>query len=190
MKDARKLFSWLLLLIVLAAGAYFKLADPVPEPGATKEASSTAKTEAAFPKVTAASAVPWHEKKKPAATGKGPVHSVVRGSAYDDRDSVAEYIYLYRELPPNYITKSQAKKLGWPGGDLRPYAPDKCIGGDRFGNFEGQLPGVREREYRECDIDTLGKASRGAKRLVYSDDGWIYYTADHYKTFETLYQGK
>ena len=88
------------------------------------------------------------------------------------------------KLPPNFITKKQAEKLGWSGGSLEPYAPGKCIGGNYFGNYEGILP---DGEDRECDIGTLGKKSRGAKRLIYSDDGRIYYTSDHYKTFTQLY---
>ena len=97
---------------------------------------------------------------------------------------MALYIHTYGKLPPNFITKKQAEKLGWSGGSLEPYAPGKCIGGNYFGNYEGILP---DGEYRECDIGTLGKKSRGAKRLIYSDDGRIYYTSDHYKTFTQLY---
>ncbi len=103
---------------------------------------------------------------------------------YDSKDEVALYIVTYNKLPSNYITKKQAKKLGWSGGSLEKYAPGKCIGGDRYGNYEGTLPD--DKKYYECDIDTLGKKSRGAKRLVFSDDGYIYYTGDHYKSFELL----
>ena len=77
--------------------------------------------------------------------------------------------------------------MGWTGGSLEPYAPGKCIGGSRFGNYEGALPDAPGRKYTECDIDTLGAKGRGAKRIVFSNDGLIYYTEDHYKTFELLY---
>lgn len=107
--------------------------------------------------------------------------------SYDDRDSVALYIYTYGKLPSNYITKAEAKALGWSGGSLEVYAPGKCIGGSKFGNYEGLLPSADGRQYYECDIDTLGKDSRGAKRIVYSNDGLIYYTDDHYESFERLY---
>ena len=60
----------------------------------------------------------------------------------------------------------------------------QSIGGDYFGNYEGVLP--KGKEYHECDIDTDG-GYRGAKRIVFSDDGCIYYTEDHYETFELLY---
>ncbi|MDD4081726.1 MAG: ribonuclease domain-containing protein, partial [Eubacteriales bacterium] len=63
----------------------------------------------------------------------------------------------------------------------------KTIGGDRFGNFEGLLPEKKGRQYNECDIDTLGRPSRDARRLVYSNDGLIYYTPDHYESFTLLY---
>ena len=105
--------------------------------------------------------------------------------SYTSKEDVALYIHTYGDLPLNFMTKKQAKDLGWEGGSLEPVAPGMCIGGDWFGNYEGLLP--EDREYTECDIDTLGKDSRGAKRIVFSDDGLIYYTEDHYESFELLY---
>lgn len=105
--------------------------------------------------------------------------------SYTTKEDVALYIHLYGELPLNFMTKKQAKALGWEGGSLEPVAPGMCIGGDYFGNYEGLLP--EDREYTECDIDTLGASKRGAKRIVFSDDGLIYYTEDHYESFELLY---
>lgn len=107
--------------------------------------------------------------------------------AYTTKDDVALYIHTYGHLPDNFITKKDAQALGWPGGSLEPYAPGKCIGGSRFGNYEGLLPEADGRTYTECDIDTLGADSRGAKRIVFSNDALIYYTEDHYKSFELLY---
>lgn len=107
--------------------------------------------------------------------------------AYTTKDDVALYIHTYGHLPDNFITKKDAQALGWPSGSLGPYAPDKCIGGSRFGNYEGLLPEADGRTYTECNIDTLGADSRGAKRIVFSNDGLIYYTEDHYKSFELLY---
>lgn len=106
---------------------------------------------------------------------------------YDSKDKVALYIHTYGHLPKNYITKKQAEALGWQGGSLSDYAPDKCIGGDRFGNYESRLPKAKNRTYKECDIDTLGKKKRGTKRIIYSNDGLIYYTDNHYKSFTLLY---
>lgn len=106
---------------------------------------------------------------------------------YNTKEEVALYIHLYGRLPGNYITKKQAEALGWTGGSLEPYAPGKSIGGSYFGNYEGLLPKAKDRKYTECDIDTAGKSSRGAKRIVFSNDGLIYYTDDHYESFELLY---
>ncbi len=106
---------------------------------------------------------------------------------YTSKEDVALYIYLYGCLPSNFITKKDAQALGWEGGSLEPYAPGKCIGGSRFGNYEGLLPEKEGRVYTECDIDTLGADRRGAKRIVFSNDGLIYYTEDHYESFELLY---
>ena len=105
--------------------------------------------------------------------------------SYTSKEDVALYIHLYGDLPLNFMTKKHARALGWEGGSLEPVAPGMCIGGDYFGNYEGLLP--EDREYTECDIDTLGRSSRGAKRIVFSDDGLIYYTEDHYESFELLY---
>lgn len=106
---------------------------------------------------------------------------------YYSADEVALYLHLYGHLPDNFITKSEAASLGWEGGSVEPYAPDHVIGGDKFGNREGLLPDAKGRYYYECDIDTLGEDSRGAKRIVFSNDGLIYYSEDHYESFELLY---
>ena len=103
--------------------------------------------------------------------------------SYTSKGDVGLYIHLYGKLPPNFITKKQAQALGWNGGSLEKYAPGKCIGGSYFGNYEGLLPSKDGRIYTECDIDTLGETSRGAKRIVFSNDGLIYYTEDHYESF-------
>lgn len=106
--------------------------------------------------------------------------------SYFSAEDVARYLHTYKRLPDNFITKAQARKLGWEGGSLEAHAPGKAIGGDRFGNYEGLLPTKKGRVYYECDIDTLGQKSRGAKRIVYSNDGLIYYTEDHYQSFTLL----
>lgn len=116
------------------------------------------------------------------------IHYVLyEDGAYTSKDDVARYLNEFGRLPSNFITKKEAKALGWPGGSLEEYAPGKCIGGDRFGNYEGLLPEEKGRKYFECDIGTLGKKSRGDKRIVYSNDGLIFYTDDHYKSFTQLY---
>ena len=107
---------------------------------------------------------------------------------YDDKDNVALYLHTYGKLPSNYVTKNDAEDLyGWTGGSLHKYEEGLAIGGSKFGNYEGILPKKSGRQYYECDIDTVGTNSRGAKRIVYSNDGLIYYTDDHYETFELLY---
>ena len=103
----------------------------------------------------------------------------------DQKDEVALYIHLYDHLPSNYMTKKEARKQGWEGGALSQVISNKSIGGDYYGNYEGTLP--ENNEYHECDIDTEGKTSRGAKRIIYSEDGDIWYTEDHYESFELLY---
>ena len=110
-----------------------------------------------------------------------------RAGWYYSAEEVSLYLYTYGCLPQNFITKNEARDLGWEGGSVEDYAPGYAIGGDKFGNREGLLPKAQGRQYYECDIDTDGADSRGAKRLVYSNDGLIYYTEDHYESFILLY---
>ena len=107
---------------------------------------------------------------------------------YTSKEDVAFYLHTYGHLPSNFITKKEAQSRGWEAskGNLHKVAPGMSIGGDRFGNREGLLPEQKGRQYYECDIDYEG-GSRNAKRIVYSDDGLIFYTDDHYASFEQLY---
>ena len=107
--------------------------------------------------------------------------------AYTDKDHVAAYIRIYRKLPPNYITKAEARSLGWKDkGTLDQVAPGKSIGGDRFSNYEKILPDAPGRSWKECDIDYV-RGNRNAKRICFSNDGLIYYTSSHYQDFEKIY---
>lgn len=102
-------------------------------------------------------------------------------------EDVTLYLVTYGYLPENFITKDDARSLGWTGGSVEYYLEGAAIGGDVFGNREGLLPEEYDRTYYECDIDTDGQDSRGAKRLVFSSDGLIYYTEDHYESFVLLF---
>lgn len=120
--------------------------------------------------------------------GGEPALSVDEDGWYDSKEEVALYIHLYGRLPDNYVTKREAQDLGWSGGSVERYAGEgTAIGGSRFGNYEGLLPEAEGRTYTECDIGTVGSSSRGAQRLVFSNDGLVYYTGDHYESFELLY---
>ncbi len=141
----------------------------------------------AAPDVPSCTAAPAADAVSPGESDKSSPAALDEGGEYTSAEDVALYLHLYAHLPQNFITKKDARALGWNGGGLDDYADGKCIGGDRFGNYEGLLPDAPGREYHECDIDTLHAASRGAKRIVYSNDGLIYYTEDHYESFILLY---
>ena len=113
--------------------------------------------------------------------------SIDEAGWYYSAEDVSLYLYTYGKLPENFITKDEARTLGWEGGSVEAYAPGHAIGGDAFGNREGLLPKAAGRIYYECDIDTNGQNSRGARRIVFSNDGLIYYTDDHYESFTLLY---
>ncbi len=164
-KSGNKRYIYLFILLALAAllagGQDILNVQDVPAPAAQEQ------TQTAAPRATAS--------------------PVSEDGAYFDKDRVALYIHLYGRLPSNFINKDEARKLGWEGGSVEKFAPGRAIGGDHFGNYEGVLPDKQGRRYTECDIDTRGASSRGAKRIVFSNDGLVYYSSDHYETFTLLY---
>ena len=109
---------------------------------------------------------------------------------YTTKDEVALYIYAFGDVPSNYITKTKARKQGWVQGqgNLWDVLPGMSIGGGGFENIAGEVPVPYDpdRTWKECDINYSG-GYRGPERLVYSDDGYILYTGDHYDTFEQLF---
>ena len=172
MKKKRK-FPWLVIVLavlVLLAVGRFRTPSAAPSPQSNQAVDVTDPIVSDDPVVT-----------------DTPEETLAEDGTYTSKEDVALYIHLYGRLPGNFITKKDAQNLGWDGGSLEPYAPGKCIGGSYFGNYEGLLPDAPGRKYTECDIDTLGASSRGAKRIVFSNDGLIYYTDDHYKSFTLLY---
>lgn len=180
-KQLKKLLPLLLLLVaVLLVRSVFgvDLASLL-----TQESGYTAPEATASP---ALSAKPAPAETPPAESEADPARPDEDG-VYTDAEEVCAYLVAYGHLPSNFITKSEAQAAGWPGGGLDDYCPGKCIGGDRFGNREGFLPNAPGRQYYECDINTLHASSRGSERLVYSNDGLIYYTGDHYESFTLLY---
>jgi ribonuclease T1 len=113
---------------------------------------------------------------------------IEKGLRYTSKEEVAAYIHDFHELPPNYLTKKEAQNMGWDNskGNLWDVTDQKSIGGDYFYNREGLLPKAEGRLYYECDINYSG-GYRGAERIVYSNDGLIFYTDDHYESFERIY---
>ena len=118
------------------------------------------------------------------------MEAIDEDGSYTTREDMALYIHTYGHLPGNFVTKEEARAAGWEGGGLDEVLPGMCIGGDRFGNREGLLPSAPGRSWTECDVNTLHASSRGAERIVFSNDGLIYYTGDHYESFEPLYSGE
>ena len=171
MKKFTKFSALLLALLMLVLPLCGCLADPAePAPAESAQVESA-------PADTAPAE----------AETDSPEDVIDEYGSYTTKEDVALYIFTYGCLPQNFITKDQARQAGWSGGSLEPYCPGMCIGGDRFGNREGLLPKAEGRTWTECDINTLGAGSRGAERIVFSNDGLIYYTGDHYESFTLLY---
>ena len=174
----------LVLLLVSGCGSAPASAPGKPVGGDSVAASTAADAEQSMPEEAGAAASAEQNAPDADIQDAPDAEAPAEDGTYTSKDEVALYLYTYHHLPPNYITKKEARKLGWEGGPLQDFAPGKSIGGDHFGNYEGVLP--EDAEYHECDIDTNG-GSRGAKRLVWSDDWNIYYTDDHYGHFTQLY---
>lgn len=193
----KKVLSLLLIVLLLAGCAPRPAQIEFAElPSETDATATAAPTEAPVDdSLVLLTEIPRHETPAPTATPKptasptpAPTESPVQyGQDYDDKDRVALYLHLFGELPPHFITKKEAQKLGWQSGEVEFYQSGAAIGGDYFGNYEGLLPEKKGRTYYECDIGTVGKKSRGAQRIIYSSDGLIYYTDDHYESFTLLY---
>lgn len=149
--------------------------DSVIQPLVTTDESTESTPEAAS---TTAREVPTTEESP----------DIAENAPYYSATEVAKYLHFYASLPPNYLTKTEARDLGWDPdkGNLWEVTEKGVIGGDRFGNREGLLPDAPLRIWYECDVNYNG-GYRNAMRLVYSNDGLIYYTDDHYASFKKLY---
>ena len=121
---------------------------------------------------------------------QGGYGAIDENGSYTSKDEVALYIHTYGHLPPNYVSKTKARKAGWAAneGNLWDVLPGMSIGGGGFENIEGEVPVPYDpdRTWKECDINYAG-GYRGPERIIYSDDGYILYTDDHYETFEQLF---
>lgn len=194
MKRIRRLsgvFAALLVLLMLAGcGGNAGSAVVAETQGQTEVSAETKETTAeAEPEEKSEAPEPEETPEATETTAETPV--IDEDGTYTSKDEVALYIHTYGKLPSNYITKDEAEELGWKkkqgkAGQLQNVAPGKSIGGSRFGNYEGQLPDKKGRKYYECDINYVS-GNRGAERIIYSNDGLIFYTGDHYETFEQLY---
>lgn len=107
---------------------------------------------------------------------------------YTSINEVSAYILRYGCLPCNYLTKAEARELGWTAkkDNLGTVMPGCSIGGDEFQNREKKLPDKKGRAWYECDLNTVD-GRRSDERLVYSSDGLIFYTPDAHDTFIQLY---
>ena len=152
----------LILIALVIFGALYFTRDQAPQ----------TPIQTAEPEISAdITAAPTEAPQETDASGSNLLDE---SGSYTSKEDVALYLHQYGHLPPNFITKKEAQSLGWSGGS-------------QFGNYEGLLPKAPGRYYTECDINTLGKSKRGAERIVFSNDGLIFYTGDHYESFELLY---
>ena len=195
----KKLLQTIGLIMVLALAYILLNRSGLLTPDQTEESRpdltiSQTETDTSESKPQESTADPAEESRKDSETSRAQEaeskeeETVVKGQAYSSKEEVAQYLHLYGELPPNFLTKKEAETLGWDSreGNLWDVTDHMSIGGDVFGNREGRLPKKSGRKWYECDIDYEG-GFRGAKRILYSSDGLIYYTEDHYETFERLY---
>jgi Guanyl-specific ribonuclease Sa len=101
--------------------------------------------------------------------------------------AIAAYLFEHGKLPDNFITKKEAESLGWDSrkNHVSDVAPGKSIGGDHYGNYEKLLPMEKGRTWQECDCNYV-EGPRNAYRICFSNDGLVYYSDDHYKSFTPM----
>ena len=197
-KRIAALFLLLLILLTAMVGCKKKAPDPAESLVSLSEEESLASqsNEETLASIAEESEASKPQESEPESSEAPPSSSeepvtfpslkvVDEDGEYTSPEEVAQYINLYHKLPSNYITKDEARALGWDSssGNLQKVAPGKSIGGDRFGNYEGRLP---KGKYFECDVNYSG-GYRGGERLIYKTDGTVYYTNDHYESFQQLY---
>lgn len=178
-KNNNKALRLILMLLVIAAlvylGTHMRFDAPQAQPAAQTAPELTLLTDPpqSAPPDAPASLPP--EETPPAEDG-----------SYTELEDVAYYLHTYGHLPDNYMTKAEAEDAGWEAykGNLWDVAYGTSIGGDRYGNYDGQLP--KGERYYEADVNYEG-GYRGGERIVYTDDGDVWYTSDHYETFERIY---
>lgn len=166
-----------LLLLILGQQGILPLGDTADPPDALPTATIAAALTDSLTSTPTATPV---RTEKPTAAPKQ--------TAITAPQDIADYIFAHGTLPDNFLTKSEARQLGWDSSQnyVSDVAPGYSIGGDRFGNYEGLLPDASGRKWYEADANyTAGP--RGAERILYSSDGLVYYTSDHYQTFTEMH---
>ena len=173
MRRRNKLFA----LLVLLTAAVILLTGCTASALETAKKKKTAKPTAVVTAVPEATAAP--EETEAPAEEEGPIIEPQR---------IADYLFQYGRLPDNFLTKKEAQALGWDSSSnyVSDVAPGMSIGGDYFGNYEGKLPRVQGRKYYEADCYYTG-GKRNAYRIIFSSDGHVWYTEDHYNTFTELF---
>lgn len=105
-------------------------------------------------------------------------------------NSIVESLRTTGQLPSNYVTKAQAAQQGWqPGKALNNSVPSGQMGGDFFANSTNVLPSAAGRTWFEADVglaSTMSRSNQPGTRLLYSSDGLLYITTDHYKTVSPI----
>ena len=113
------------------------------------------------------------------------VLAISAGDATNDGKNGADWYLKYLGmLPDYYITKKEARELGWKPalGNLDEVAPGCMIFGGIFDNDKGYLPQQPGRIWYEADIN-YENSWRNNERVLFSNDGLVFVSYDHYKTF-------
>ncbi len=184
----------LLTLAVLLGAMLFSAAEPVAKAGTEPtlqelrtETRTDSEPQANRSRKKKNTATP-RPTETPAPDGEEFIPTPVPEGPIIDPQSIADYVFAHGELPDNFLTKAEAQALGWDSSrnDVSDVAPGMSIGGDRFGNYERRLPVVHGRQYYEADCFYTG-GNRNAYRIIYDNEGHVWYTADHYQTFTELF---
>jgi len=177
-----RLFSLFVLLLAVIMLLSSCTANALETAKKKKKNSPTA-----TPTVTAAAetATPAPAREATATPVPGPTATP---GPMEAAQELADYLFEHGELPDNFVTKKEAMALGWQTWYRNPgdISPGLTIGGDYFGNYQRLLPVVKGRKYYEADCFYNG-GRRNEYRIIFSNDGHVWYTGDHYNTFIELF---
>ncbi len=112
------------------------------------------------------------------------MEAVALGVATKDGTSGADWwLRHYGQLPDNYHSESDLRALGWKQGDSPvKFAPEKMVTRGEYENMNGHLPDAPGRVWYEADINYYS-GKRNGHRILWSNDGLLFVTYDHYRTF-------
>lgn len=113
--------------------------------------------------------------------------SIKAGTCTYEGINGADYTLTHENTLPNYyLSKAELIDTGWkPGKFPSNWVPGKMLAGGIYNNKNQHLPETAGRTWYEADINYYS-GKRNSSRILYSNDGLVFATFDHYSTFSEI----